>query len=50
MSKTPNVHLTKEEIEEILNALYLSISESQEIDEDTNIELQDKLSELRDML
>jgi|AGFT01.1.fsa_nt_gi hypothetical protein len=50
MQKQNNVHLSKEEIDEILNALYLSINESQELDEDTNIELQDKLSDLRDSL
>lgn len=48
MVKVNNVFLSKEEIDEILNALYLSINESQELDEGVNIELQDKLAALRD--
>jgi len=46
MKKINNAFLTKEEIEEILNALNLAISESMEIDEVTNLELQGKLSAL----
>lgn len=46
MKKINNAFLTKDEIEEILNALNLAISESQEIDEVTNLELQGKLSAL----
>lgn len=50
MKKTNNVSLSKEEIEEILNALRLSISESQEIDEETNLALHGKLSLILDMM
>lgn len=46
MVKINNVFLTKDEIEEVLNALNLAISESQEIDEVVNLELQAKLSKL----
>lgn len=46
MKKINNAFLTKEEIEEILNALNLAISESMEIDEVTNLELQGKLQDL----
>lgn len=46
MVKINNAFLTKDEIEEILNALNLTISESMEIDEVTNLELQDKLKVL----
>ena len=46
MVKINNAFLTKDEIEEILNALNLAISESMEIDEVTNLELQDKLKDL----
>ena len=46
MKKINNAFLTKDEIEEILNALNLAISESMEIDEVTNLELQGKLSAL----
>lgn len=46
MVKINNAFLTKDEIEEILNALNLALSESMEIDEVTNLELQDKLKVL----
>lgn len=46
MKKINNAFLTKDEIEEILNALNLAISESMEIDEVTNLELQGKLQDL----
>ena len=48
MVKINNAFLTKDEIEEILNALNLALSESMEIDEVTNLELQDKLKVLLD--
>jgi len=46
MVKINNVFLTKDEIEEVLNALNLAIRESQEIDEVVNLELHAKLSKL----